>query len=157
MQSHSSRYQGVEDQMTERSDARQMAERQTDKQTDAMQKRDDAPQSRRDYQDVTGWRGGRVRVWLDGEIEVLEDHPDVAGFKAAADRLAKADAAAESETRREESDLDYAIANFVRMPPDATITAAEVADMLSEMADDLSVRPTPKGIDLLNRGGEGPK
>jgi hypothetical protein len=72
MQSHSSRYQGVEDQMTERSDARQMAERQTDKQTDAMQKRDDAhtANERMSVFDVVMKLNGHVHAIGSHEVDI---------------------------------------------------------------------------------------
>lgn len=40
------------------------------------------------------------------------------------------------KTVTRESGLDYAIANFVRMPPGTVFTAAQVADVLTEMAED---------------------
>lgn len=51
-----------------------------------------------DYQDVQGWRGGRARIWRDGEIEIMEDHPDLEGFKNAAKRQRDADAVSERGT-----------------------------------------------------------
>lgn len=61
-----------------------------------------------DYQDLAGLRGGRVRVWLDGEIEILEDHPDVAGFKAARDLLIEAEKGAAPSTEAPPISTEFA-------------------------------------------------